>query len=85
VKNPRVIAASLHGGSVCVAVDEFLVVFTDETCSHVHFTYAFESPIDCFTVSDDGSFIIVGVEGVIHFLCRSMKGQLLFSRYTYLF
>jgi hypothetical protein len=85
VKNPHVIAASLLGGSVCIAVDGFLVVFTDETCSHIHCTYAFNSPVECFTVSDDGLFIIVGVEGVIYFLCSSLKGQLLFSRYTYLF
>ncbi|XP_023718978.1 kinetochore-associated protein 1 isoform X3 [Cryptotermes secundus] len=80
VKNPHVIAASFLGGSVCVAIDGFLIVFTDETCSQIHFTYAFDSPIDCFTVSDDGLFIIVGVEGVIHFLCHSVKGHLLFSR-----
>jgi hypothetical protein len=85
VKNPHVIAATLLGGSVCVTVDGFLIVFTDETCSQIHFTYAFNSAIDCFTVSDDGLFIVVGFEGVIYFLCNSMKCQHLFSRYTYLF
>jgi hypothetical protein len=85
VKNPNVISASLPGGSVCVAVDGFLIVFTDETCSQIHFTYAFNSPIDYFTVSNDGLFIIVGVEGGIYFLCSSVKGLLLFSRYAYLF
>jgi len=83
LKNPRVIAASCFGGSVCVAIDRSLIVFSDDTCSEVCFTYTFNSPIDCFIQSEDGLFIIVGVESTVHCFFCSMKGQLLFSRYIY--
>lgn len=80
MKNPHV-AASFLGGCVCVAADRSLIEFTDETCSEVHFTYTFNSTIDCFTPSDDGLFIIVGVETAVCCLFCP-KGQLLFSRYA---
>jgi hypothetical protein len=84
VKKPHVVAASFSGGIVCIAADRSLIVFTDETCSEVNFTYTFNSSIDCFALSDDGLFIIVGVESAVHCLYHTAKGQLLFSRYSYL-
>lgn len=66
-----------------MAIDRSLIVFSDDTCSEVLFIYTFNSSIDCFIQSDDGLFIIVGVESAVHCLYRSVKGQLLFSRYIY--
>lgn len=84
MRNPHVVAVSFSGGSVYLAADRSLIVFTDESCSEVKFTYTFDSSINCFTLSDDGLFVIVGIESAVHCLYPSAKGQLLFSRYTYL-
>jgi len=66
-----------------VAIDRSLIVFNDDTCSEVRFTYTFNSSIDCFIQSEDGLFIIVGVESTVHCFFCSMKGQVVFSRYIY--
>ncbi|XP_069700061.1 kinetochore-associated protein 1-like [Periplaneta americana] len=76
-EDPHVLASSFSSGQVCVSANSSLIVFTNDTCSELQFTHTFESTINCFTVSSDGLFIIVGVGSEIHCL---LQGQLLFSR-----
>lgn len=80
VKTPNVLV-SIQYSKVCVAIDNSITIFNDETCKEITLSSGFDSLVTSYCLSEDGFFLFITLEtGILHCLHLPSGGKLAFSK-----